>query len=184
CWKPGHLAETCPNRKSQRLEDCKVKDEDPNALLVDIRHMKLAGKIVDSVEVNNQNPWKHKHSRHHNESTYLVRERKWNIPENPLKVKKWESSMMKAVKVDRVEYNDINVTRKQCGLNVYVPLTNLCRYQDLVMKLAKLEMTFLLGQLCRWIPEVKDIMMEVLISKYSKEEMIEMCIESYALEMS
>ncbi|CAG8792333.1 5854_t:CDS:1, partial [Gigaspora rosea] len=62
CWKPGHLAETCPNRKSQRLGDCKVKDEDPNALLVGVQHMKLAGKIVDSVEVNNQNSWKHKRS--------------------------------------------------------------------------------------------------------------------------
>ncbi|KAF0476750.1 hypothetical protein F8M41_024334 [Gigaspora margarita] len=36
CQKPGHLTETCSNRKNQRSEDFNVKDEDPNALLVDV----------------------------------------------------------------------------------------------------------------------------------------------------
>ncbi|CAG8727456.1 13216_t:CDS:2, partial [Gigaspora rosea] len=92
----------------QRSRDCKVKDEDSNALLVDVQHMKLAGKIVDSVEIELE------------------------CVENPLEVKKWKSSMTKAIKIDRVEYYDIN-----------------------------LEMTFLLGQLCQWIPEVKDIIIEL-----------------------
>ncbi|CAG8846054.1 8894_t:CDS:1, partial [Gigaspora margarita] len=46
-------------------------DEDANALLVDIQHMELAGKIVNHVEMKNQNPWKHKRSRLNNESIYL-----------------------------------------------------------------------------------------------------------------
>ncbi|CAG8586277.1 45071_t:CDS:10, partial [Gigaspora margarita] len=66
-------------------------------------------------------------------------------------------------------YNE-NIAGKQGELIIYVPLMN--QHQDRVMKLVRLETTFLVNwvdRLCRWFPEVKD-MVEVLAPKYAREK--------------
>ncbi|CAG8734994.1 11847_t:CDS:2, partial [Ambispora leptoticha] len=85
CRRPGHLAETCPNRKSQGSKSCNVKDNGYSGMLVDVRHMELVGKVANDVEMNNQDSWRYKRSRYNNESTYLVKKR-LNNPDNGTKV--------------------------------------------------------------------------------------------------
>ncbi|RIB16171.1 hypothetical protein C2G38_1530051 [Gigaspora rosea] len=60
-----------------------------------------------------------------------------------------------------------NIAEKQNELKIYIPLMN--QHQDLVMKLVKLETTFLMGRLCQWFLEVKD-MVEVLAPKYARQK--------------
>ncbi|KAF0558596.1 hypothetical protein F8M41_008518 [Gigaspora margarita] len=159
--------------KNKRSGDFNIKDEDPNALLVNVWHMELAGKIVNHVEDNPSKRYLERrrvtksdpkefiyyqrsadiehdetfnvdcHNRNgigsKKEARYLEIELEY--ADNLFGERKWENSMMKLVKVCRVEYDNINKAGKQYELN-----------------------------LCQWIPEVTDIITEVLIPKYSEKE--------------